>query len=272
MELAYEKYALMFKALSDETRLKIVDMLSCGELCACEILASLSISQSTLSYHMKLLADVGLVNVARDGVWMRYTLNLASRDELAALLLNVTSAKETCICHLGKIAVCCEESEAAVTKKEVRIEFLYLDLSVCERCQGAQNNLDAALRQVSAVLQSAGYKVSVEKIHITSPELAVKYEFLSSPTIRVNGHDIALDVKETTCQSCGDLCGGETQCRSWVYEGQEYEEPPKELIVNGILQAVFGNGRTAVRAVRQPYLLPENLAAFFAGVAEKKSK
>ena len=272
MEIAYEKYALMFKALSDETRLKIVDMLSCGELCACEILASLSISQSTLSYHMKLLADVGLVNVARDGVWMRYTLNLASRDELAALLLNVTSAKETCICHLGKIAVCCEESEATVTKKEVRIEFLYLDLSVCERCQGAQNNLDAALREVSAVLQSAGYTVSVEKINITSPELAVKYEFLSSPTIRVNGHDIALDVTETTCRSCGDLCGGETQCRSWVYEGQEYEEPPKELIVNGILQAVFGNGRIGVRAVRHPYLLPENLAAFFAGAAEKKSK
>lgn len=269
MEVAYAKYALMFKALSDETRLKIVDMLSCGELCACEILASLSISQSTLSYHMKMLADVGLVNVARDGVWMRYTLNVTGRDELAAFLANVTSEKQSCICHQGKTADCGEESANAAKTKEVHIEFLYLDLSVCERCQGAQNNLDAALREVSAVLQSAGYTVSVEKINITSPELAAKYEFISSPTLRVNGHDLAMDVTETTCRSCGDLCGGETQCRSWVYEGQEYEEPPKELIVNGILQAVFGSERV-VRAARPPYFLPENLAAFFDGVAEKK--
>lgn len=71
----YSNLALMIKALSDETRLKIIDVLSCGEICACEILSLVDISQSTLSYHMKLLTSSGLVNSVKDGSWMRYSLN-----------------------------------------------------------------------------------------------------------------------------------------------------------------------------------------------------
>jgi ArsR family transcriptional regulator len=51
-----------FKVFADGTRLKILEMISYGELCACEILESLKITQSTLSYHMKLLTDSGVVN------------------------------------------------------------------------------------------------------------------------------------------------------------------------------------------------------------------
>lgn len=71
----YGQYVSMLKALSDETRLKIVDLLSKGELCACEILEDFHITQPTLSYHMKILCDCGLVDSRRDGVWMRYSLN-----------------------------------------------------------------------------------------------------------------------------------------------------------------------------------------------------
>lgn len=71
----YEGYALLMKALSDETRLKIFDMLAHGELCACEILEEFSITQPTLSYHMKILCESGLVDSRRDGVWMRYSIN-----------------------------------------------------------------------------------------------------------------------------------------------------------------------------------------------------
>lgn len=98
MEQSYEQYVSVFKALSDETRLKIIDMLSCGELCACEILESFSISQSTLSYHMKILSDCGLVNGVRDGAWMRYTLNQQSIDALQAFIAYITTDKEDCIC------------------------------------------------------------------------------------------------------------------------------------------------------------------------------
>ena len=75
MKKDYKNYALLMKALGDETRVKIFDMLSQGERCACKILEEFAITQSTLSYHMKILCDCGLVNGRRDGIWMRYTIN-----------------------------------------------------------------------------------------------------------------------------------------------------------------------------------------------------
>lgn len=78
----YNKYAYLLKALSDETRIKILDMLSQGELCACNILEEFKITQPTLSYHMKTLCDSGLVEARRDGVWMKYSIN---RDVLESL-------------------------------------------------------------------------------------------------------------------------------------------------------------------------------------------
>jgi ArsR family transcriptional regulator len=95
---SYAEYVITFRALSDETRLKIVDMLSCGEMCACDILEEFSISQSTLSYHMKILSESGLVNAVRDGAWMRYTLNKEKTDEVMAFLTCIFHEKEDCIC------------------------------------------------------------------------------------------------------------------------------------------------------------------------------
>jgi len=82
MEKDYGKYALFMKALSDETRIKIFDMLSQGELCACNILEKFNITQPTLSYHMKTLCDSGLVEGRKDGVWMKYSIN---RDNLEVI-------------------------------------------------------------------------------------------------------------------------------------------------------------------------------------------
>jgi ArsR family transcriptional regulator len=75
LDKKYGEYALLMKALGDETRVKIFDMLSCGELCACRILEEFKITQPTLSYHMKILCDSGLVDGRRDGVWMKYSIN-----------------------------------------------------------------------------------------------------------------------------------------------------------------------------------------------------
>lgn len=98
MKHSYAEYVPAFKALSDETRLRIIDMLSCGELCACDILEEFSISQSTLSYHMKTLVESGLVNGVRDGAWMRYTLNQDKTNAVLAFITDITSEKEDCIC------------------------------------------------------------------------------------------------------------------------------------------------------------------------------
>ncbi|MGE5628114.1 MAG: ArsR/SmtB family transcription factor [Solirubrobacterales bacterium] len=106
MNQSYSEYASLFKAVSDETRLKIIDMLSCGEMCACDILEEISISQSTLSYHMKLLTDSGLVNGRRDGAWMRYTLNNEKTKAVVEFFALITSDKEDCICKKYKSNNC----------------------------------------------------------------------------------------------------------------------------------------------------------------------
>jgi hypothetical protein len=160
---------------------------------------------------------------------------------------------------------CCSPNQA---KKKIDIKFLYLDLNTCKRCKGAESNLEQAIKEVSVVLKAAGYEVLVNKINITSPELAIEYKFLSSPTIRINDKDIALEVTETACTDCGDICGDSVDCRSWVYEGVEHPVPPKEMIVNAIMKAVYG-GQSEAQDTKPEYVLPENLKVFFDGIRAK---
>jgi ArsR family transcriptional regulator len=82
----------LLKLVSDETRIKILRMLSESGLCACKILETLNITQPTLSYHMKILTESGLVSGVKDGIWMRYTLNKERLDQLSMFIL---SLKET---------------------------------------------------------------------------------------------------------------------------------------------------------------------------------
>ncbi len=65
----------VMKALSDRNRLRIVEMLSGGELCACRLLEELDITQPTLSHHMSILCRSGLVNVRKEGQWSHYSLD-----------------------------------------------------------------------------------------------------------------------------------------------------------------------------------------------------
>lgn len=75
MSKEYEENIRIFKALSDENRLKILDILQNGEKCACVLLNELNIQQSTLSHHMKILCDSELVIGRKDGKWMHYSIN-----------------------------------------------------------------------------------------------------------------------------------------------------------------------------------------------------
>ena len=188
-------------------------------------------------------------------------LNALSSRKVKGIMSN---NKDGCSCS----GECCPQKQA---KKKIDIDFLYLDLNTCKRCQGAESNLEQAINEVSAVLKSAGHDVSVNKVNISSPEVAIEYEFLSSPTIRINGNDIALDVTETLCKDCGDICGDSVDCRSWVYEGVEHPEPPKAMIVNAILKEVYG-GHSESPKSRKEYMLPDNLRAFFTGITAKKEE
>ncbi|MBP7165931.1 MAG: Transcriptional repressor SdpR [Firmicutes bacterium ADurb.BinA052] len=90
MKRDYAESALIFKALSDETRLRALHMLSSGELCACELLESFRITQPTLSYHMNILCNSGLVSARREGAWVKYSLNMerlqAARELLSSMI------------------------------------------------------------------------------------------------------------------------------------------------------------------------------------------
>jgi ArsR family transcriptional regulator len=77
--------ARMFKTLADETRLRILALLTSGELCVCDLMAALELPQSTVSRHLATLRNAGLVEDRRQGVWMYYRLT-ASETVLARLL------------------------------------------------------------------------------------------------------------------------------------------------------------------------------------------
>lgn len=98
LEKNYSNYALFMKALSDETRVKIFEMLSDGELCACKILEEFKITQPTLSYHMKILCESGLVESRKDGVWMKYTIKMENLNNLKEFIdgigINVNSQRK----------------------------------------------------------------------------------------------------------------------------------------------------------------------------------
>lgn len=78
MDVALKEQEKIFKALADANRLKILTMLVSGELCACKILDDMHISQSTLSHHMKVLTESGVVLARKEGKWTHYSLDHAT--------------------------------------------------------------------------------------------------------------------------------------------------------------------------------------------------
>lgn len=181
-------------------------------------------------------------------------------------------------CKTNGNTTCCsgnygfENKINSTEKKRIVIDFMYLDLSVCDRCQGTEGSLEEAISDVAKVLELTGVEVVVNKIHIDSEEKAIQYRFKSSPTIRINGKDIQLEMKESLCESCGDLCGDEVDCRVWIYNGREYSVPPKAMIINAILREIYSSNElldSHENIKEQEYKLPKNLKKFFESMRQK---
>lgn len=75
MEINEKKVATIFKAFSDENRIRILEQLLTGEKCACVLLDSLHITQPTLSHHMKILCDADIVISRKEGKWTHYSIS-----------------------------------------------------------------------------------------------------------------------------------------------------------------------------------------------------
>ena len=106
-----EQAALVCKALGDTNRMQIVQSLTGGELCACKLLEQFSITQPTLSHHMKILCDSSLVDSRKDGKWTYYSLNCAMFKEFKLFIGSITckksAASSTASCDKQSEKSCC---------------------------------------------------------------------------------------------------------------------------------------------------------------------
>lgn len=104
MELDEKKLAIVFKAFCDENRIRIVKLLRTGEKCACKLLEEINVTQPTLSHHMKILCDSGVVVGRKEGKWMYYSVS-PEGAEYAMQCLNALTALD----DKTKNKSCCEK-------------------------------------------------------------------------------------------------------------------------------------------------------------------
>lgn len=120
--LDYETGSVMIKAIAEPIRLQILDILSNGELCACDILQNLPISQPTLSHHMKALTASGWVIVRKKATWMYYSVNPEAVTRLDQYLIALTAPKAIApikmVCDLD---ACCQPKTADSAPTKVMI-------------------------------------------------------------------------------------------------------------------------------------------------------
>jgi ArsR family transcriptional regulator len=98
--------ASLFHALSDETRLGVLEMLRNGERCVCELQDELGAAQSRLSFHLKVLKDAGLVIDRKDGRWVYYALNPTAFADLAAAVADIKPSRRAL--PVRGAAACCD--------------------------------------------------------------------------------------------------------------------------------------------------------------------
>jgi uncharacterized protein DUF2703 len=162
----------------------------------------------------------------------------------------------------------------ATATRHLQIDFLFLDLETCTRCRATDAALAQALELTRPVLDVAGIGVSVTKTRVTDERQAREQGFVSSPTIRVNGVDIAGHLVESACETCAEACAceGGIDCRDWIWRGERSTEPPVGLIVEAIMAHAFDGrfdqeapGGREEETARSGRLLevPDNLRRFF---------
>lgn len=91
MEDKHLENARVFKAFCDETRLMVLELLQSGEKCACVLLEKVNVGQSTLSHHMKILVESGVVSARKDGKWTYYSISESGSQYAISLLCQLTT-------------------------------------------------------------------------------------------------------------------------------------------------------------------------------------
>lgn len=153
---------------------------------------------------------------------------------------------------------------APVISKVLNVELLVIDLNICQRCVPTGEQLKIAVRLLAPVADALGIELRHHEVVVQTPEQAKEKALLSSPTIRLNGRDVAQDIRESKCESCGDLTNNNTtvDCREWHYRGEVYSAAPLPLLIESIMDAMLNMDTPPV--VPSPLVeLPENLQRYF---------
>ena len=104
METVYEQNAKVFKAFCDEKRQRILELLGGGEKCACVLIEKLEMPQSSLSYHMKILCESGVVESREAGKWTHYRISEPGIRRAMELLIELTAHPEP-----AEADICCNQ-------------------------------------------------------------------------------------------------------------------------------------------------------------------
>lgn len=161
-------------------------------------------------------------------------------------------------------------TEKGLEKRILDVDFLYLALDECGRCKSTCAALDEAISEARLVLSPTGVEIRLKKTLVKTRQQAIAARFATSPSIRINGKDIAPTFSESGCKECGDLCGDNVDCRVWHYNGKQYLTPPKSLLIDAILSAL--QAPILQDEILRPFVLPDNLERFFKGTERDKSK
>lgn len=112
----FDEIASMLKAVADPVRMRIIDMLSCMELCANSILKGLSITQPTLSHHISILQRSNIITSRKKRTLIYYSINQKTLQEIKAALDRIRNPKDDCVCYSSVCA--CQNN---IDTKKIRL-------------------------------------------------------------------------------------------------------------------------------------------------------
>ncbi len=150
--------------------------------------------------------------------------------------------------------------------RRLNIELLVIDLESCARCVPTGEQLRNAIELVAPAADAMDIGITYRETVVQTAEEAKARALLSSPTIRINGRDIAQDIRESECESCGDLTdnGVSVDCREWHYRGEVYSAAPLPFLVESLMDAMTKIDEMPAVSPEPLQELPANLVTYFA--------
>jgi hypothetical protein len=157
-------------------------------------------------------------------------------------------------------------ASAGAQRRRLNIELLVIDLDTCTRCVPTGEQLRNAIQLVAPAADALDVGLTYRETVVQSADEAKARALLSSPTIRVNGRDIDQDIRESECESCGDLTEGNVSvdCREWHYRGEVHSAAPLPLLVEALMDALLKVDERPPVTPEPLVELPENLSRYFA--------